>query len=117
MLYTFYLPCFALKSWSQFPCSCLSLNRLSATNVLTLSCSSLLFPSPTSLQNYPPLVEARAGNAPSMSALAVFRDLTEEQWQRFMCVVRFQIARKLLEGAWKQAQPSKAVPLMSCPRF
>ncbi|EFN56367.1 hypothetical protein CHLNCDRAFT_57613 [Chlorella variabilis] len=68
-------------------------------------------------QNYPPLVEARAGGAPSMSALAVFRDLSEEQWERFMCAVRYQVARKLRDGVWKQAQPTKAVPLMSCPRF
>ncbi len=68
-------------------------------------------------QNYPPLVEARAGGAPSMSALAVFRDLSEEQWEAFMAAVRCQVARKLRDGAWKQAAASKAPPMMSCPRF
>jgi hypothetical protein len=68
-------------------------------------------------QNYPPLVESRAGGAPSMSALAVFRDLSEEQWERFMDSVRRQVARKLREGAWRQGAPSKTAPLMSCPRF
>lgn len=52
-----------------------------------------------------------------MSALAVFRDLTEEQWERFMDSVRRQVARKLGEGAWKQAAAVKAPPMMSCPRF
>jgi hypothetical protein len=68
-------------------------------------------------QNYPPLVEARAAGAPSMSALAVFRDLSEEQWEALMASVRSQVARKLRDGAWKQAAASKGPPMMSCPRF
>ncbi|KAL4448442.1 hypothetical protein ABPG75_005661 [Micractinium tetrahymenae] len=68
-------------------------------------------------QNYPPLVEARAAGAPFMSALAVFRDLSEEQWEGFMASVRRQVARKLRDGAWKQAAAAKAPPMMSCPRF
>ncbi|KAI3426258.1 hypothetical protein D9Q98_008633 [Chlorella vulgaris] len=69
-------------------------------------------------QHYPPLVESRAGGSlPAMSALAVFRDLSEEQWEAFMACVRFQVARKLRDGAWKQNSPSKGAPLMSCPRF
>lgn len=66
-------------------------------------------------QNYPPLVEARGG-APSMSALAVFRDLSEEQWAAFMDLVRCQVARKLRDGVWKSAAAA-APPMMSCPRF
>lgn len=68
-------------------------------------------------QNYPPLVEARAAGAPSMSALAVFRDLSEDQWEAFMASVRGQVARKLRDGAWKQAAAAKGAPMMSCPRF
>ena len=52
-----------------------------------------------------------------MSALAVFRDLSEEQWEAFMASVRSQVARKLRDGVWKQAAASKAPPMMSCPRF
>lgn len=69
------------------------------------------------LQTYPPLVESRAAGAPSMSALAVFRDLTEEQWERFMGVVQCQVQRKLRDGVWKSAAAAKAPPMMSCPRF
>ncbi|PSC70453.1 phosphatidylinositol 4-kinase gamma 7-like isoform B [Micractinium conductrix] len=68
-------------------------------------------------QTYPPLVESRAAGAPSMSALAVFRDLTEEQWERFMGVVQCQVQRKLRDGVWKSAAAAKAPPMMSCPRF
>lgn len=68
-------------------------------------------------QNYPPLVESRGGHS-SEGALAVFRDLSEEQWERFMQVVRCQVARKLRDGAWKlAAAPKGAAPGMSCPRF
>lgn len=68
-------------------------------------------------QTYPPLVESRSGGAPSMSALAVFRDLTEEQWEGFMHCVRCQVHRKLRDGAWKLATAPKGAPMMSCPRF
>lgn len=52
-----------------------------------------------------------------MSALAVFRDLSEEQWQAFMASVRAQLARKLRDGAWKSAAAAQGPPMMSCPRF
>jgi hypothetical protein len=53
-----------------------------------------------------------------VSALAVFRDLSEEQWEHFMQLVRCQVARKLRDGAWKlAAAPKGAAPGMSCPRF
>lgn len=95
------VPCCCLGAW----CGCCS---------LLPTPSALPLPPP---QNYPPLVEARAAGAPSMSALAVFRDLSEEQWEAFMASVRSQVARKLRDGAWKQAAASKAPPMMSCPRF
>ena len=88
--------------------------------VPTLDCRSprpAPLPASTPPQNYPPLVEARAAGAPSMSALAVFRDLSEEQWEAFMASVRAQVARKLRDGAWKSAAAAKAPPMMSCPRF
>ena len=71
-------------------------------------------------QAYPPLVEARGqgGTGGSLSALAVFRGLSEEQWQRFMDYVRAHVAAKLRCGAWKQAAASKGgAPMFSCPRF
>lgn len=64
-------------------------------------------------------MESRGGSgaSPSMSALAVFRDLSEEQWQAFMASVRAQLARKLRDGAWKSAAAAQGPPMMSCPRF
>ena len=83
----------------------------------SLSLPSHCLPHSRHLQNYPPLVESRGG-ASSVSALAVFRDLSEEQWEHFMQLVRCQVARKLRDGAWKlAAAPKGAAPGMSCPRF
>ena len=83
----------------------------------SLSLPSHCLPHSRHLQNYPPLVESRGG-ASSVSALAVFQDLSEEQWEHFMQLVRCQVARKLRDGAWKlAAAPKGAAPGMSCPRF
>lgn len=101
-------------------CCCLCSPGLAATRGCIACTPPLLTgspPPPPSPQNYPPLVEARAAGGTTMSALAVFRDLSEEQWERFMGSVRRQMARKLADGAWKQAAAAQAPPMMSCPRF
>ncbi|KFM28765.1 Phosphatidylinositol 4-kinase gamma 5 [Auxenochlorella protothecoides] len=56
---------------------------------------------------------------PAPPSSAVFRDLTGDEWEHFMHIVRCRIGAALRTGVWKQgpATGGRMLPGMSCPRF
>lgn len=56
---------------------------------------------------------------PNPTSSAVFRGLTQDEWEYFMHLVRQRIRESVHSGVWRQGPKpgAKNMPGMSCPRF